>query len=194
MDTLIAALAHDNRTFEGITYTGKAIKNREFQSCIFKKCDLSDTDLSHNKFLECTFQDCNLSMVALNGATLNDITFINCKILGVNFSDCLSFLFGVKFDSCILDYSSFMGRKMTKTQFYKSSIKEVTFSQANLAGSSFSGSDLMGAVFNRTDLSSVNFVDAQNYIIYPELNNIKNAVFSSQGLAGLLTAYQIKIV
>lgn len=194
MDTLNTALVHDNKTFEGITYAEKTIRNREFQSCIFKKCDLSNSDFSHNKFLDCTFEECNLSMTGLAGSTLNDVAFINCKMLGINFSDCLSFLFSVKFDSCILDYCSFMGRKMLKTSFHKSSLKEVTFSQANLSGSSFAGSDLMGAVFNRTDLSSVNFVDAQNYIIYPELNNIKNAIFSSQGLAGLLTAYQIRIV
>jgi len=103
-------------------------------------------------------------------------------------------LFSVKFDGCILDYSSFMGRKMLKTSFLKSSLKEVSFSQANLAGSSFDGSNLMGAVFNRTDLSAVNFVNAYNYNIEPELNTVKNAIFSSQGLAGLLSCYQIKIV
>jgi fluoroquinolone resistance protein len=194
MDPLNTALIHDNKTFEGINYTQKTIKNREFQSCIFKKCDLSNTDLSHNKFLDCTFEDCNLSMIILQGATLNDVAFVNCKMLGINFSDCLSFLFSVSFDSCILDYSSFMGRKMLKTKFYNSSLKEVTFSRANIAGSSFDKSNLMGAVFNQTDLSAVNFVNANNYDIEPGLNNIKHAIFSSQGLAGLLSSYQIKIV
>lgn len=77
--SLDTALMHDNKTFEGIIYTEKVVKGREFQSCVFKKCDLSNTDLSHNKFLECTFEDCNLSMVALGGATLNDAVFVNCK-------------------------------------------------------------------------------------------------------------------
>lgn len=194
MDTLNTALTHDNKTFEGIVYSGQTIRNREFQSCVFKKCDLSNSDFRHNKFLDCTFDECNLSMIEVAGSTLNDVAFVNCKMLGINFSDCLSFLFSLKFDSCILDYCSFMGKKMLKTPFLKSSLKEVTFSQANLAGATFSGSDLTGAIFNRTDLTSAIFVDARNYIIYPELNTIKNAVFSSQGLAGLLTAYQIKIV
>jgi fluoroquinolone resistance protein len=194
MSTLDTGLIHDNKTFEGIVYTEKAIKGREFQSCMFKKCDLSNTDLSHNKFLDCVFEDCNLSMVALDGSTLNEVAFVNCKMLGINFSSSISFLFSVKFDACILDYSSFMNRKMLKTPFLKSSLKEVTFSQANLAGSSFDGSNLMGAVFNRTDLSTVSFVNAYNYNIEPELNTLKNAVFSSQGLAGLLSSYQIKIV
>ncbi|WP_461451044.1 pentapeptide repeat-containing protein [Mucilaginibacter sp.] len=194
MDNLNTALIHDSKTFEEIVYTEKGIKGREFQSCNFKKCDLSNTDLSHNKFLNCVFEDCNLSMITLDGSTLNDVTFTNCKMLGINFTNASSFLFSVKFDGCILDYSSFMGRKMLKTPFIKSSLKEVTFSQANLAGSSFDGSNLMDTVFNRTNLSAVNFVTAYNYNIEPELNIVKNAVFSSQGLAGLLSSYQIKIV
>jgi fluoroquinolone resistance protein len=194
MDNLNTALIHDNKTFEGIVYTEKAIRGREFQSCTFKKCDLSNMDLSHNKFLDCVFEDCNLSMIALDGSTLNDVAFVNCKMLGVIFSKSLSFLFSVKFEGCILDYSSFMGRKMLKTQFHKSSLKEVTFSQANLTGSSFDGTNLEGAIFNRTDLTAVNFVNAYNYNIEPELNTVKNAIFSSQGLAGLLGSYQIKIV
>jgi len=130
----------------------------------------------------------------LNGAALNNAVFNNCKILGVNFSECQTMLFSVKFDGCILDYASFMGRKMVSTRFTKCSLKETTFSQANLSGSVFDQSDLSGAVFNRTDLTSVNFVTALHYSIDPEINNIKKAAFSADGLAGLLSKYQIRIV
>jgi fluoroquinolone resistance protein len=35
----------------------------------------------------------------------------------------------------MLDYSSFMAKKMPKTHFVKSSLKEVTFTEAVLTGS-----------------------------------------------------------
>lgn len=133
-------------------------------------------------------------MMKLNGSTLNDVKFKNCKILGVIFSDCQDFLFSVDFDACILDYASFMGKKMLKTRFTKSSLKEVNFTQTNLSGSVFDQSDLSGSVFNRTDLSAVNFTTAYNYTIDPELNNIKKAIFSIHGLGGLLARHQIKII
>jgi fluoroquinolone resistance protein len=130
----------------------------------------------------------------LTKTTLSSVQFKNCKVLGVNFTDCNDFLFSVGFDGCILDYSSFMLKKMLKTKFSKSTLKEVTFTQANLAGSIFDDCDLNGSIFNRTDISSANFVTSYNYDIDPEINLIKKASFSAQGIQGLLSKYQLKIV
>jgi uncharacterized protein YjbI with pentapeptide repeats len=187
-------LTHEDKTFDKVNYQGQAVRGREFQSCTFKSCDLANSSFIGNKFLDCTFDGCNLSMMNLDGSTLNDVVFKNSKMLGINFSKCADFLFSVSFDNCILDYSSFMGKKMLKTKFVRSILKEVTFSQANMAGSVFNGCDLTATIFNRTDLSLVNFVTAYNYDIDPEINVIKKAMFSSQGLEGLLTKHQIKVV
>jgi fluoroquinolone resistance protein len=83
---------------------------------------------------------------------------------------------------------------MPKTTFMKSSLKETSFAQAILTGSKFEQCDLLGTMFNRTDLSSVNFATSYNYTIDPEINTLKKAVFSSEGLAGLLVKHQLKIV
>jgi fluoroquinolone resistance protein len=187
-------LTYDDQTFDKLIMAGTVTRSREFQSCTFTNCDFSNSTFAGTKFLDCTFDGCNLSMAKLDSSTLNDVTFKNCKMLGVNFSPCADFLFSVGFDNCILDYSSFLGKKMLKTKFIRSTLKDVTFSQANLSGSSFEGCDLTAAVFNRTDLSAVNFVKAFNYDIDPEINNMKKAVFSAQGLEGLLTKHQLKVV
>ncbi len=184
----------DNQTFEDITYTEELVKGREYHDCIFKKCDFSNSEFINCKFIDCVFESCNLSMMKLEGTTLNDVVFKHCKILGVNFSKCQDFLFAVKFESCILDYSSFMGKKMLKTCFIKTSLKEVSFTGANLTGSVFDDTDLMDAVFSQTDLTGVNFATAYNYIFDPDLNTMKKAVFSLNGVAGLLTKHGIKII
>lgn len=186
--------SYEDQAFEKIGYTGAKVNGKEFQNCTFIKCDLSSTEFFNNRFIDCTFENCNLSMVKLGGSTLNNMVCRDCKIMGVNFSECDDFLFHVKFEACTLDYSSFMGKKMVKTQFIKSSLKEVNFSQANLTGSIFKDCDLQAAIFNRTNLSAVNFASAVNYSIDPELNDIKKASFAMQGLPGLLTKYSIKIV
>ncbi len=185
---------YQNHIFIKESYTALTVKGIEFQTCTFKGCDFSNSVWAHNKFLDCLFEDCNLSMVKLKGSTLNNAEFKNCKILGVIFSDCLDFLFSVKFTSCILDYSSFMGKKMQRSVFSKCAIKDVNFSLTGLSGSVFNESDLTGAIFNRTDLSGSNFVTAYNFSIDPELNNLKKAVFSADGLQGLLGKYGIKVV
>jgi uncharacterized protein YjbI with pentapeptide repeats len=65
---------------------------------------------------------------------------------------------------------------------------------AILTGSAFEQCELSGTVFNRTDLGGVDFSTSYNYTIDPELNNIRKAVFSADGIPGLLTKHQIKIV
>jgi len=187
------ALVHDDQTFESVNYAEKIINGKEFNGCTFKKCDFSNSEFSRCKFIDCIFEHGNLSMMKLTASTLNDVVFKNCKILGVNFSPCVDFLFSVRFEDCILDYASFMGKKMVKTSFIKTSLKEVTFSQANLSGAVFDQCDLADAVFNRTDLAAANFVTAYNYIIDPELNNVKRAIFSANGILGLLDKYDIRI-
>jgi fluoroquinolone resistance protein len=188
------SVIHEDKTFEKVVYAEKAIKGREFQSCTFKKCDFTNSDFSHNRFRDCIFESCNLSMMKLMDTTLSNAVFAHCKAVGVNFSECDNFLFSVRFDSCILDYASFMGKKMPKTRFAKTSLKEVSFIQANLTGSVFDDTDLDGAIFNGTDLASADLVTAYNFTIDPELNNIRKASFASAGLHGLLAKYQIKIV
>lgn len=187
-------LTYEDQLFDKQNYTGQTVRGREFQSCTFTNCEFANSIFTGNKFLECRFDGCNLSMIKLEQTTLNDAVFKNCKVLGVNFSQCADFLFGVAFTNCILDYSGFMGKKMVKTRFIKSALKEVTFADAVLIGSIFSECDLTNAVFNRTDLSGVNFSTAFNFDIDPELNNLKKAIFSSQGLEGLLLKHQLKVV
>jgi len=188
------SVTHENKTFEKVVYTGQVIRGREFQDCTFKQCDLSGSEFSGNKFIDCVFEGCNLSLMKLGNTALQSTTFKDCKILGVNFHECSDFLFSVSFDNCIIDFASFNGKKMPKTTFMKSSLKETSFMQAILTGSKFEQCDLLGAIFNRTDLSSVNFVTALNYTIDPEVNTLKKAVFSAEGLAGLLAKHQLKIV
>ncbi|MDX5418430.1 MAG: pentapeptide repeat-containing protein [Hymenobacteraceae bacterium] len=184
---------HQDKTFEKILYPNKAIKGREFENCIFKNCDFSSGDFSNNRFTDCEFVGCNLAMLKLGGSTLNGVTFKECKLTGINFSECEEFLFTVRFEHCLMDYTSFLLRKMPKTHFINSSLKNAVFEQANLTKAKFDNTDLEGAVFERTNLNDADLVTAYNYIIDPELNNIKKAKFSQNGLAGLLTRYDIRV-
>ncbi|MGV3704926.1 MAG: pentapeptide repeat-containing protein [Arcticibacter sp.] len=187
-------IVHEDKTFEKVVYAEKLVKGREFQSCTFVNCDFSNSEFYYSKFMDCTFDGCNLSMMKLSESTVNNVTFRNSKILGVNFSECQDFLFSVSFDSCILDYSSFLGKKMLKTRFIRTSMKEVNFNKTNLSQSLFDQTDLSGALFDATNLTAANLVSAYGFAIDPEHNVIKKASFSQHGLAGLLARYQINVV
>src|SRR5690606_7702366 len=108
-------MEHHDKIFEKLVYSEKLIKGKEFNACTFIKCDFSSSSFNNSKFLDCTFEECNLSLMSLGGCTLNSAHFKACKVLGVNFSECMDFLFSVSFENCILDYASFQGKKMPKT-------------------------------------------------------------------------------
>jgi uncharacterized protein YjbI with pentapeptide repeats len=185
---------YDEQTFEDVSYAAQVNQRWDFQDCKFKRCDFSNSEFANSKFVDCVFDGCNLSMMRLQGTTLNNVVFKNCKIMGVSFNQCQDFLFTVRFESCILDYSSFMDKKMLKTPFIQTSLKETTFTRANLANSVFDNCNLNEAVFSETDLTGVDFSTSYNYIIDPETNTLRKAVFAISGVEGLLVKYGIKIV
>lgn len=187
-------LIHEGKTFDKIVYLSKEIQNREFEQCTFRSCDFSESNFSRNRFTDCTFIGCNLAMIKLSHATLNTVIFKECKISGVNFSECEDFLFDVRFENCLLDYASFLKKKMAKTHFIHTSLKGADFSGANLKNAVFDQADLERAVFDQTALNEADFSTAFNFDIDPERNMLKKAKFSSYGLQGLLTKYDLKIV
>ncbi len=186
-------LIHIQKTFDKVVWTNKKVNNREFEDCVFKNCDFSNSSFSNTTFMDCELIDCNLSTTDLTGTSLKTVNFKNCKLLGIHFNTCMDFLFTVNFQDCVLDYSSFANKKMPKTKFNSCSMKEVTFIGANLTSSVFANCNLDNSVFNDTVLAGVDFTTAYNYRIDPEFNPMKKAKFSSQGIAGLLDKYDIKI-
>src|SRR5215217_1784785 len=113
MDTLL----NQNKTFENIDFSEKSLSEREFIKCEFINCNFSKSSLGHNDFIDCLFKNCNLSMATLQNTGLNNIKFIDCKLMGLDFSVSNSFSFSINFQGCILDYSTFLRRKLKKTNF-----------------------------------------------------------------------------
>ncbi|GIZ10513.1 pentapeptide repeat-containing protein [Flavobacterium sp. UMI-01] len=186
-------LIHIQKTFEKVNFIDKSVHNREFEDCIFKNCDFSNSDFSNNSFMDCEFIDCNLSLTKLIGVSLKSVEFTNCKLMGIQFHACNDFLFQVKFQDCILDYASFANKKMQKTLFINTSLKEVAFMGCDLTQSLFDNCNLQAAIFNETQLKEANFLTAYNYTIDPEYNPMRKARFSTDGIPGLLSKYDIKI-
>ena len=72
-------------------------------------------------------------------------------------------------------------------------MREVDFTDADLSGASLDKTDLQLALFENTNLEKADLRTAYNYSINPEINKIKKAKFSLDGLPGLLGKYDIVI-
>lgn len=180
-------------TFDKLKFTIKPLAKGEYELCTFKNCDFSNADLSEIKFVDCDFNECNLSLARLTLTAFRDARFLNCKMLGLQFDTCNEFGFAVYFENCNLNNSNFYKTKLKATVFKNVVLQEVDFTESDLAAAVFEDCDLLGATFENTNLEKADFRTSFNFAIDPELNRIKKAKFSQNGLAGLLGRYDIDI-
>ena len=183
----------EDQVFEKVDFTTTGLVKGEYDSCRFIGCDFSNIDLLGVDFASCVFEGSNLSMVKPIKTAFRDVRFLSCKILGVHFETCNSFLFSVSFDKCILDLSSFCKLKMKKTRITQSSLHEVDFTETDLSEGAFDGSDFSRAIFENTNLGKADFRSSFGFSIDPSRNRMKKAKFSMEGVVGLLDKYDIVI-
>ena len=72
----------------------------------FHGLELIGTDLQRSKIIDCVFEDCILSAVDLKDTNLQ-ASFVNCKVQGINFFTAKRTFLSVKFERCLIRYSSF---------------------------------------------------------------------------------------
>lgn len=183
----------EEQTFSHINYTEQPLKSGVYEHCHFVNCNLGGVNLSAIQFAECVFDNCDLSMCMLGETAFQEVSFKDCKMLGLHFEHCKVLSFEVSFDNCTLTHSCFYQRNLRKTLFKKCVVHEVDFTEADLAGAVFDHCDMAGAVFDQSVLEKADFRTAWNFTINPETNRIKKALFSANGLAGLLGKYDIVI-
>lgn len=183
----------DDKKLTGINYSKQKLTQTEFDHCTFLDCDFSNTDFTESDLVNCKFENCNFSNAIFAGSGLKVVLFVGCKMIGLSFDSCSDFLFSVRFQKCMLDYSVFAEKKMKKTLFSECTLKETDFSATDLSLSVFQNCDLQQTVFHRSNLERADFRTASNYSIDPEANKIKKARFSLAGIAGLLGKYNIEI-
>jgi len=132
-------------------------------------------------------------MAKITGTVFNEVAFNNCKMLGLGFEQASSFGLSMSFAHCIMDHCSFYQVKLKKTKFQNCQIHEADFTEADLNAAIFQECDLLGSVFFQCNLEKTDFRSATNYAINLEQNKVKKTRFSYDGLAGLLSQYDIVI-
>jgi len=183
----------EDKTFTKVAAADIKGAKRTFENCGFISCDFSYADLSGMVFIDCRFGGCNLSLTRLSDTGLQNIGFKDCKLTGADFSKSRDFLFEANFDNCILDNAIFFKKKNKGAKFNDCSMIETDLTEADLTDTHFTNCNLNRAFFNRTILKNADLRTSYNFIIDPDINNIKKARFSVHGLAGLLAKYDIRI-
>ncbi|OCB74835.1 pentapeptide repeat-containing protein [Flavobacterium crassostreae] len=167
------------------------LNQQEFESCQFNSCDFSLCNFIGVTFIDCVFTHCNFEHANINHVAFRGVHFNYCKIIGVNFAMCDALIFEVHFKNSILDFSKFYTLKMKRTPFEQCSMVAVDFMNTDLTEAFFDRCDLYRAEFANATAIKANFRTSYNYTIDPEKTKIKKALFSMDGIKGLLTKHNI---
>jgi uncharacterized protein YjbI with pentapeptide repeats len=186
-------------TFKKVNLNQQVVRDATFSVCKFVRCDFSETVFQNCRFIECQFDDCTMRLAKVKGTTFSRVKFTGCNLLGIDWteadwSEWMSKISAVEFESCVLEYSIFLGLQLKKLKVKDCNAREVNFSETDLSEADFSGTDLAGAVFLRTNLTKTNFVGAKNYALNVMDNKAKGARFSLPEAVRLLYSLNIVIV
>jgi fluoroquinolone resistance protein len=179
--------------FDKIDFTSDPPQKAEYDHCNFLNCNFYESDISDIIFNSCLFENCDFSLVRCMNAVFNDVRFIRCKLLGLHLDNCNPLLLSVYFENCFIRISSFYNLKLKKTKFIGCNLQEADFTGTDLSGALFDNCDLQGALFDNTNLERADLYSSYQYSIDPEKNRLRKARFSRQGIAGLLTKYDLDI-
>ena len=180
-------------TFNGTDFTLESFNPGDYENCRFLNCRFTNINLSGCTLIDCEFVDCDLSNVKLAGVSIQNCSFTNCKMVGSPFHNCTKFGFSATFKSCNLNFSSFFKLDVSRCTFDDCQLQDVDFSQAVLTGVVFEYCDFAKATFSSTTLLRTDLRSSYNFSINPEQNQIRGALFSIQGLPGLLEKYNIVV-
>jgi fluoroquinolone resistance protein len=183
----------ENETFEKVTFGKENPLQGVYEECRFIRSLFNGADLSAVIFRNCLFEGCDLSLAKVRDTSFQEVRFSDCKLLGVQFCECRTFLLELAFKGCMLKLSMFNRLHLKNTEFVDCDLEEADFTETDLAGAVFRRCDLSRTIFEHTNLEKADFRSATNYSINPETNRLRKARFSLPGVAGLLDRYGIEI-
>lgn len=180
-------------TFTGVTLSGADLGRKEFTDCVFDNCKLQETDWRGSRLDECKFMGGDLTRLRPRGMRAHAVTFVGCKLMGVEWTDLGQFP-QLAFRECVLDFASFVGLSLRRTEFLACKISEANFFDVDLREADFTGSDLGGAIFRgctfdaRTDLSG-----ALGLFLDPAVNHARGAAISLEAAALLAVHLGLRV-
>ncbi len=187
-----------SQTFNGIEGNSAHLTDLEFEDCTFVKCDLSDAVMIKCRFINCSFVDCNMNSIKVAHSKFMEVSFERCKLVGVDWSRAhwpsIASFEAVKFNGCLISYSSFYGLELQEIVIQECKALEVDFREGNFSSSDFSHTNFGGSLFAKTNLKKVNFEEATDYQIDVLNNDIQGAKFSRYEAVNLLQGLGIELL
>ncbi len=182
LDDLLHRDGGEALVFTGLDLQGHELAARELTSCTFRNCKLQETRWPASRLEDCRFERCDLTRMQPRGLRAHDLQFVDCKLMGVDWSELGQFP-RLAFTDCVLDFASFVGLGLRKTQFIGCKITDANFFDCDLRDASFAGCDLRGSILRNCKLAKTDFAAATALYFDPAINDARGAIVSIETAA-----------
>ena len=184
---------HECLEFEKVSFDNLVLENHTFEDCRFISCSFAHISLKEASFISCEFDACSLTLCDMKFATLNGVVFRNCRLIGLNYTECNSFGFSPEYYDCVLDTNMFFENNLSKCAFEGCTLKNTDFINCNLKEASFRKSTFDAVLFEKANLEKTIFLEARDYRIDPFGNKLKGAKFDLPEAQSFLGYLGIKL-
>lgn len=184
-------------SLEGIVVAGLDLEDvdlggKEFTDCTFARCKLQGTRWQGSRLDDCRFDRCDLTRMQPRGLRAHDVRYVDSKLMGVEWADLGQFP-RLAFVDCVLDFASFVGLSLRKTEFVGCKIAEANFFDVDLREASFARSDLQGSIFRGCKLAGADFSAATGLHLDPAANEARGAVIPVETAALLAMQFGLHV-
>lgn len=189
---------YETEVFTDLSFVGDEQLSDEFQECVFKNCNFSESFVNNCAFYECKFYNCTVKNMTFKDCEILNCEFYSCNLIGINWDD---FTDGKrdgisnpidKLENCFCKFNSFCGLNFVKFNLKKSQIIESNFIRCNCKEVVFNGCNLEKTIFSECDLSKSDFRNTSGWEISLASNNVKGAQFSFPEVVNLLNGLGIR--
>jgi uncharacterized protein YjbI with pentapeptide repeats len=167
---LLAAASFEDEILQGGDLSGADLADKELVRCTIKGARLAQSRWHGARLEECTFEACDLSRMSPTGLVARGVTFVECKLMGVEWTDLGAFP-EVAYRACDLRYASFVSLALRKLAFERCDLRDAQLVEVDLAQATFDGCKLGGARFERCDLRKASFAGATDLALDPAQGN-----------------------
>lgn len=183
--------SYAKETLTGVDWSGQTIREQSFDECRFENCRFTQTTFAECQFRDCTFRSCDVTAAKLPGCVFLRVAFEGSKVAGIMWPEVREDLFNVRFQACVLSYSSFSGMDLSHSSVEDCTAIDVDFQEADLSHVSFAGTNLQESRFLRSNLAFADFSKATRYSIDPTNNTLRKTIFAWPEAMSLLGGFDI---
>ena len=163
----------EDETFSDAEFPAIDLSEKEFVRCRFIRLIVPESIWKGARLDDCLFEHCDLSRMRPAAMAARGVTFADCRLTGVDWSD-LRPNPTVSFESCNLQYASFVNLNLTGTRFAGCKLTDAQFIESRLVESDFTKSQMAGCRFENCDVRTANFSEAHGLFVDPTRNKVRD--------------------